>query len=284
MVSGTAERARPGGRVAPASARSRADRRTGQRRPLWPFLLSLLVVCGAWWWATEQLTLPRYVLPLPEAVARSLWTGLTLPFDHRESFLFHLFASLRAAAGGFVIGSVVALSLASTCVRSPLFYRTFRPYILGFQSMPKIALAPLLLIWFGFGVVPKVLLSALLVFFPVFVNAYSSMTSISSNYLRLFQGLGANGFQTLFGLQLRLALPAIFAGFEMGVVRALLGVVVAEFLAGREGIGILLIRFQYANNTAAVFAILFVLGVVAFSLSRLVRAVSSRALRWRPAN
>lgn len=253
-----------------------------RNRYVWPFVVSLVALAGLWYWITAGGSLPRYVLPPPETVVASLWSGLTEPLSSRESILRHLLVSLRGAVAGFALGSVVALTLAAICTRSVTFYRSFRPYIFGFQSMPKIALTPLLLIWFGFGEAPKVLLSALLVFFPVFVNAYSAMTSISKNYLRLFRGLGASGRQTLFGLQFRLALPAIFAGFEMAVVRALLGVVVAEFLAGREGIGILLIRFQYSNNTAGVFAVLVVLGILAFALSRLVRVISKMSLRWKP--
>ena len=252
-------------------------------RPVY-IIATALTVTLVWQLLVTLRVVPVYMLPAPPDVVLALWEGLSAPMSSLEAFIPHIWHTIYAALLGLAIGAGTAVVLSALCAINRVVNELVRPYVFGLQSMPKIALAPLLMVWFGFGDPTKVALAALLVFFPVFVNSYSGFTNLDPNFLRLFRSMGANRWQLLFQLRFPAALVPIFAGLEMGIVRAQLGAVVAEFLAGQDGVGVILLRFQAINNTAGVFAIFIVLGVTSVSLYYAVKAIKKYVIYWLPSN
>ena len=185
-----------------------------------------------------------------------------------------------ALLGGIAIYSGILLGMIVS--ENAALERVVMPYVFGMQSVPKIAIAPLLLIWFGFGLTSKALLAGLLAFFPVLINTYAGMRMVDRDSLRLFRSLKARRWQVLWKLKLPHALPSILAGLDIAVVQSLLGAVVAEFISGKDGIGVAILQYQFINDTAGVFSALAVLAVTGIALHWGVRTVEKKVLFWKP--
>jgi NitT/TauT family transport system permease protein len=154
------------------------------------------------------------------------------------------------------------------------------PYAFALQSLPKIAIAPLIIVWCGFGNGSKIVMAALLTFFPMLVNSFAGIRSTESERLDLMKALSASRLQTYLRVKLPTAAPYIFAGLDMGVVYALLGTIVAEFLGAQEGIGVVITQAQAVTDIAGVFAALVILGVVGIALHLLIRFAEHRVVHW----
>lgn len=233
-----------------------------------------------WHLAVVFFDLPSYLLPKPLAVGQAFFNGITASPTSEVSLIYQMALTMRAAMIGFGVAAILGIILGTVAAQSRLLERLLMPYVFGLQSMPKIAIAPLLMIWFGFGVTSKAALAGLLTFFPVMVNTYTGMSIVDRDMVRLFRSLRASKFQTLVRLNIPAAAPMIFAGIDIAVVQALLGAVVAEFIAGQDGIGTQLIRYQYINNTAGVFAALLTLALTGILLHGLVSIVKRRVIYW----
>jgi NitT/TauT family transport system permease protein len=244
--------------------------------------LSALVLLVLWQALVVGLDIPFYLIPTPIDVVKALWNGLTAPINETSSLLFQIGSTLRAMVLGFVGGGLVGILLGMIVSESALLERLIMPYIFGVQSLPKIAIAPLLLIWFGFGLTSKAVLAGLLAFFPILINTYAGMRQAERDSLRLFRSLRARRWQTLWKLKLPNALPTILAGLDIAVVQSLLGAVVAEFISGKDGIGVAILQYQFINDTAGVFSALIVLAVTGIALHWGVRTVEKKVLFWKP--
>ncbi|WP_213450408.1 ABC transporter permease [Rhizomonospora bruguierae] len=272
---------------APAARRRTVRRSAGsaRRRGDPRYVIAAAVVFVLLWQLVVVFgSVPGYMLPAPMDVAKALWHGMTVAPSDRDSYLPHLWHTTSAALAGFALGSGAGIVLGGLCAMNRVVNQVVRPYVFGLQSMPKVALTPLLMVWLGFGNPTKITLAALLVFFPVFVNAYTGLVNVDDTYLRLFRGMSASRWQMLSQLRLPAAMVAVFAGLEMGIVRAQLGAVVAEFLAGQNGLGIILIRFQYVNDTAGAFAVFILLAISSFVLYRVLKASRKRVIFWIPSH
>ena len=237
-----------------------------QRR--WPGarLLSLalfLALLLVWRGLVHWLHLPPLVLPTPEAVAvslvRNLWDGFLLP---------HLWITLYEILLGFCGGSLLGIGLGSLVALSPLSQRVLYPYIIASQAMPKLALAPLFVIWFGFGVFPKALIAALIAFFPLFENTLTGLREVEAEAVDLFRMLGASRWDVFLKLRLPHAVPYLFAGLRVAIVLSVVGAVVGEYIGASRGLGALIIASQGTMDTTlmfAIFVLLTVLGMVALS-------------------
>ncbi len=247
-----------------------------------PFVLSLFLVLGAWWAYTALGHVQGFLVPSPESVLSALYDGLVTPTSVASGFLWNLGVTLETTVIGFVIGSLLGGGLAVLAATSPTANGIIMPYAAALQALPKIAVAPLLLLWFGFGIQSKVLLVILLVFFPVLVNTYRGVRETDVLLLDLMRSLGATRRQTLTQVQLPYAMPYIFAGLNVGVIDALLGAIVGEFVGASAGIGVLLIQYQADSAVAASFAALIILGIVGAVLSGLVELARRHLLTWAP--
>lgn len=215
------------------------------------------------------------ILPQPSDV----WDAL---IDGWRSGLYtdHILSTVGATLAGFSVATVVAIGLAGIFTGVPRMERIFLPFIVAFQTLPKIAIAPIIVLWLGFGTRSKVVIIAAICFFPILVNTLQGLRLRDRERLELFQSLGASRWQLFRHLRVPDALPFIFAGLNIGLVFALIGAVIAEFLGSGSGLGVLLIQQQVAFNVPGMFAVLILLMVVGLVLNALVRLAERRLLYW----
>lgn len=234
----------------------------------------------AWEVVVRTFQIPSYVLPDPGAVLRALAAGLWDSPLRRTSFWYHLGDTLYATMAGFLIGAALGVVLAALMAEFRTFERAIFPYIAALQSLPKVAIAPLYVIWFGYQSSSKIAMAATLALFPVLLNALQGFLTVDRDRLELVGSLDASRWQTFRHIKLPASLPIIFAGLNLGIVYGLLGTLVAEFIGGQRGMGVLVLQLQSVNDTAGVFAVLVVLAVVGYVLLGLMRAVQRRVVFW----
>lgn len=239
-------------------------------------LVSLAAFLVIWENAIVWFGIQSYLLPSPTDVGKTLWAGYT--GDGR--FWPHLGVTLYQVIVGYAIGCGIALVIGALAAESRIFERLVYPYVIGLQSMPKVALAPLIIVWFGFGASSKIVLVALICFFPTFVNCVAGLRSTNPDLVDLYRVFGASRLTIFFNVKLPSAAASIFAGLQISVILALIGAVVGEFIAARQGLGYLIqsstLNFDVATMFAAILSLSFV-GVVATSL---VRLIERRVVFW----
>lgn len=234
----------------------------------------LVVLLGLWELLVRQWGLSALVLPAPSAIAQSLWTGLASGY-----FWPHIWSTLQALLLGLAAGSVVGLLAGMALAEWALLERVLKPYIVVSQVVPKLALAPLFVLWFGFGMLPTVLITALICFFPLMENTLTGLRQVDAQRLQLFRMLGATRLQTLLRLKLPTGLPAILAGLRVAVVLALVGAVVAEFMGASRGLGAVVIAAQGMMDTTLMFAALVLIAAMGLLLYQACLVLERRLLR-----
>jgi NitT/TauT family transport system permease protein len=239
------------------------------RNLLYPLgvVLAVLVV---WEGATRALGVPAFLLPPPSAIAVSFVANASL-------LLFHGWITTLEILLGFVLSIVVGIPLALAIFLWPAFSRSILPLLVSSQAMPKVAVAPLFLVWFGFGLLPKVLIAFLIAFFPVVINTAVGLASIEPEKIYLARSMGFGAAATFFKIRLPNALPAIFGGLKISITLAVVGAVVGEFVGGDAGLGYLLMVANGSMDTQLLFAgivALTVLGVVLFILIELAERLA----------
>jgi NitT/TauT family transport system permease protein len=213
----------------------------------------------------------------PVLVAKELWQELASG-DLIGNVGITVFEALIAFVVSSALGVVAGLLLA----RSPFWDEVLAPLVLALNSLPRVALAPLIILWFGIGIVAKVVTAFTLVFFILLVNTLGGAKNVDTDILTIARLMGASRRDILWKVTLPSALPWIFAGLNIGLTYALLGVIVAEILASNQGIGYVIASGAANFNTAAVFAGLVTLAIVAWLFSAIMRRAEARLLRWKP--
>lgn len=252
-------------------------RRRASRQVMLGRLLLVAVWLASWELASGRLV-AEFWISRPSEIAKELWSWISSGL-----IVGHLLSTVQAMALGFAIGSVTAISTGFVLGRSPRLSRIMDPFITAVYSLPKIALAPLFILWFGIGMASKVALSALIVYFLVFYNTFNGVRSVDQDLLDTVALMGASRRQLL----VRVILPSsaiwIFAGLQIAVPYALIGAVVGEIIASNQGLGFLLRRSTGTFNTSGTFAALAVLMVVALAVNMAVTRLGARTSRWRGA-
>jgi NitT/TauT family transport system permease protein len=217
------------------------------------------------------------ILPQPSHV----WDALV---DGWRSGLYtdHILSTVGATLAGFLVATAAAVALAGIFTGIPRLERIFLPFVVAFQTLPKIAIAPIIILWLGFGTRSKIVIVATICVFPILVNTLQGLRLRDQERLELFRSLGASRWQLFRHLRIPDALPYIFAGLNIGVVFALIGTVLAEFLGSESGIGVLLVQQQVAFNPPGMYAALLLLMVVGLILNGLIRLVERKVLFWAP--
>jgi NitT/TauT family transport system permease protein len=231
-------------------------------------LLLAVLLLLAWEAACRLLHVSPLVLPPPSAIARSLWQGLASGY-----FWPHLRATATELLLGVVAGCAIGFATGVALAESALLRRLAMPYVVASQVIPKLALTPLFVLWFGFGMTSTVVITALICFFPLMENTLTALRQVAPERLELFRMLGATRAQTLWRLKLPAGLPAILAGLRVAVVLALVGAVVGEFIGASRGLGALVIASQGTMDTTLMFAVLVliaVLGLLAYQATLLL--------------
>jgi NitT/TauT family transport system permease protein len=241
----------------------------------WPVRLASLALLAAlllaWEAACRLLALSALVLPPPSQVARTLWNGLASGY-----FWPHLRVTLLELLLGVLAGCAIGFAAGIALAEHAVLRRLLMPYVVASQVVPKLALAPLFVLWFGFGVAPTVVITALICFFPLLENTLTALQQVAPERLELFRMLGATRAQTLWRLKLPAGLPAILAGLRVAVVLALVGAVVGEFIGASRGLGALVIAAQGSMDTALMFAVLALIA----ALGMLVYHATLLVERW----
>jgi NitT/TauT family transport system permease protein len=233
-----------------------------------------------WWLATHRLGVPPYVLPAPDDVLRSAIAGLSLGIFNPSSYWFHAGVTIWEAILGFVLGSVFGAVLGIALSHWTILGKVSYPYIVAFQSLPKVALAPLMVVWFGFGIDGKVLITAVITFFPVLANMMAGYQSVDPDRIELARSCKASEFDLLTKIILPSSLPFLFAGLSTASVLAILGAIVGEFVGASAGLGMLLMQYNQSLETAPMFAIIIILGLIGCLLSYAVSMLQRRYCFW----
>jgi len=229
-----------------------------------------------WEAITRSGALPGFLLPAPEAVAERLAATL-----REGSLLRHTLVTIREILGGLAIGLVAGTSLGYLLAKSRRAERMLSPYIVASQAIPVVAIAPLLIIWLGPGQLSKILISALIVFFPILISTIAGIRSVPQDLRDLMRSLRASRGQTLRLLEIPAAAPFLLGGLKIGSTLAVIGAVVGEFVGANEGLGFLVNLGRGLYDTALVFVALLVLITIALSLYSLAALLERRALAWR---
>lgn len=243
-------------------------------------LVSVLVILAVWESTVTAFQLPPYILPPPQEVWHALVAGLMADPSSRASFWFHLSITLTATLSGFAIGSVLGITLAMVMAEFEWVKRTIFPAIVGFQSLPKVAIAPLYVIWFGFNIESKIAMAATLCFFPVMLNSLQGFVTVENERLELMTSLNAGRWETFRRIKLPGALPFVFAGLNLGIVYAFLGAIVAEFIGAQNGVGVIVTQLQSLSDTAGVFAVLVLLGISGYTLLAIMSTIQRKVVFW----
>lgn len=240
----------------------------------WPPFLALLILVGLWSLVVQSTWVPDYLLPSPGQVVAAL-------IENATDFQSATMSTFRSTAIGFALSSVLGILTALVFVSFPILKRAFLPFAVFFQTVPVIALAPLLVIWFGFGEA-TVRASALIVsFFPVLASSLSGLGNVSSGDKELFQALGASKMQTLRFLQIPSSLSSVFSGLQISSGLAVVGSIVGEFMAG-GGLGGVIDSARTQQRVDLVFAAILLSSVLGVFFVSLVRLTARLFLRWRP--
>jgi NitT/TauT family transport system permease protein len=237
----------------------------------------LVVLLACWQILPSALSIPSYILPELSEIAKALFDP-----SATSRYLTNAGYTLMEAGVGLIIGFSAGVVVGIVLAEVEVLYKTFYPYVIAIQSIPKVALAPLFVIWFGFGIESKIVVVVLLSFFPVLVNTISGLKSVDPELVDLFRVNGASPWQLRRKLLVPAALPSIFTGLEIAVVMAMLGAIVAEFVGAQNGLGVLILQAQSQMQTAAVFALLLMLSAIGITFNLLVRALRRKVVFWMP--
>lgn len=222
----------------------------------------------------------EFLLPPPAEVGAALWDALTDIFTGGD-VAGHFFTTLNEILVGFVLAVLVGSAIGVMLSEFPPFSRAFLPYIVAFNSTPKIAIAPLFIVWFGFGQLSKIVLVLLIAMFPIIINTMAGLKASDESTIRLMRSLGASRWETFSKVRLRNALPYFFAGLELAIVGASIGAVVGEFSGGGEGLGYLTLLYQEVFRLAEAFATIILLGLQGIVLHRLIVWARRKVVFWQ---
>ncbi len=238
--------------------------------------LSFVIIVSIWEYITTSGMVAAIILPAPSAIFRALIELVTSTF-----FFEHLQATLYETVVGFLIAAVLGIFLGSIISQFPIMRSTLYPYIIAFQVLPKSALAPLFITWFGFGVASKLVMSAVIAFFVITLNTMVGLESFEENEYLLMRSLQANRWQIFSKLKVPTALPFIFAGFKNGITLALVGAVVGEFIAAQAGLGLLVEVYNFQMKIPLVFASIIVLSLTGLGLYGIMELLDRKIVFWR---
>jgi NitT/TauT family transport system permease protein len=240
-------------------------------------VLVLAAFLSAWEWGPKWMGMPEFILPSFSHVLHEsmlMWSGSDL--------LFHFGITALEVVAGFLLGSLLGLVVGVILGLSPRTEAILSPYILALQIAPKVAFAPLFVMWLGYTIYPKIIVAILIVFFPIMINVLSAMRTVDPDLVNLVRTLNANRWKIFRLVEFRSALPALFSGLRIASTLSVIGVTVGELVGGNKGLGFLLVDGEGQGNTAAVFVSICALTLIGIATYGAVVLVERRVLHYLP--
>ena len=234
----------------------------------------LLAVLGIWEAIVSFRDMPHYILPPPSKIVVTLFTEW-------EQLLKHSLVTLQEMLFGFALAVSIGIPLAVLMSEFPVLEKAFYPYVIGSQTVPVFAIAPLLVIWFGFGIASKVVMAAIIVFFAIVLNTLDGLKSADPDTVNLFRILRSTRWQILWKVRIPSALPFIFSGAKIGISISTIGAVIGEWVGASAGLGFLMLYANAQLQTSLVFAAIFCLTLLGLSLFALMTLLERFAMPWR---
>lgn len=238
-------------------------------------ILLFVVLIGGWQLSVVRGLVPAFVLPAPSDVAMRVMTDLV-----DKAVLYDGVYTLTEILVGFAIAAVFGIALGAAIALVPLVDRVLSPYIVALQTIPKVAIAPVLIIWFGFGIESKIVIVALIAFFPILVNVVLGFRSIDQRQITLMKVLNASHWQIFSKIRIPNALPSIMAGMYIAMIFSVIGAVVGEFLGSPHGLGSQIMQRQAAMDVVGVYSMLVILTAIGIALNFAVKLVSRSLVFW----
>lgn len=235
----------------------------------------LFVLFGIWHWLVEAEIVHRVILPPPLDVATAFFTTFTEGF-----FYGHLWVTLQEVLIGFAIGCILGFTLGAILGTSAFIREMTYPYIIAFQGLPKIVLAPIFITAFGFGMMSKVVMAVAISFFPLLINTMSGLMTVDADSVQLMRSLTASKRDIFWKLSVKHAMPSIFAGVKTSLTLALVGAIVGEFVGARAGLGFLLASYSYQLQVDRVWAITLVLAIIGIVLFLFIEWADKKVVFW----
>lgn len=245
-----------------------------QMRQYSPAALFLVVLVAVWEWTVRARDVADYLMPPPSQV----WTAF---LDQRGVLPAHIQTTLTEALLGLFFAVVLGVGLAALIASLPLARRVLYPVLVVSQNIPVLVLAPLLAVWFGFGLMPKVLIVVLIGFFPIAVNTAEGLMNADREMIALVRSMGASRWQVLRTVLVPSAVPSFFAGLQIGAAYAVIGAVIAEWMGASSGLGLFITRSQRAFRTDQIFMAVVVIALVSIALFVSVQLLARLAMPWR---
>lgn len=236
-------------------------------------ILSIALFVLIWWAIIPIFSLPSYVLPTPVRVLHSIIDTWPILWRHSVTTLVETLEGFGIAV---VVGVVAALLIAGSKTAERLIY----PILVTTQAVPKVAVAPIFLAWFGLGSEPRIIIAALLAVFPIIINTAVGLVGVDPGLLMLARSTGAKGYRTFIQIRLPAAMPGFFAGLKLGIALAIVGAVVGEFVGGDTGLGYIVTNAQGNLNTSLAFAAIVLLAVLGVGLFYIVDGIEKVFVRW----
>ncbi|MGC9670287.1 ABC transporter permease [Planosporangium sp. 12N6] len=236
-----------------------------------------IVVIGLWWLATVVFDIDRFLLPSPVDIAGSL-------AEQRSYLLEQTWVTLVETVEGFGLSVLVGVPIAIVIASSRLLERTIYPLLLAVNSIPKIAIAPILVVWMGFGQLPKVVMVFLVCFFPIVISTATGLKSTPTELVELVRSLKASSGKTFLKVRFPYALPQVFVGLKVAISLAVIGAVIGEFVGADAGLGYVIVQSGASADTSLAFAAMVLLGVISIALFYGLVALERRLLPWAEQN
>jgi NitT/TauT family transport system permease protein len=244
------------------------------------FLASIvfgMVFLLIWQFLPPALGVPSYIIPTVTDLAAEF-----ARMAQREKLAVHIFSTVTVATAGFVVGSLLGAAIGYLLGMSSLVEKVLSPYLLGLQIAPKVAFAPLFIMWFGYNAWPKFTVTVLVVFFPILVNVLQSMKTVDRDLINLARAYSMSRMQIFWKIEVPASMPALMAGLRIGATLAVIGVTVGELVGGNTGLGYLITFGEGQANTAMVFNAIVLLTVIGIFLYGAVTMIEARVLHYIP--
>ena len=238
-------------------------------------ILLFIIVTTGWEIAIHWMDVPIYIFPAPSnifyALVERLGNGL---------YIEHAWYTLSEALLGFLLAMVGGIVIGSFIAQFRIVEKTLYPYLIAIQTTPKVAIAPLFILWFGFGITSKIIIAAMIAFFPILVNVIAGLRSTDPQQIDLMRSLQATRWQIFVTVRLPSALPMIFAGLQIAIIFSILGAIVGEFVGSNKGLGNLILQMNFNLDTAGVFGALVCLSTIGICLHLIMKFIQKKLLFW----